>query len=171
MLEKKLICDEQKKTQFPPLICKWIFETTKVQINVTQNLWSTPITTSTSPLQSARTSLPHPLEFQSGSFPEFNSHNQIQNKEEQTSIHQNRISGYLLHSGLWTEPWQCYVDFWSQQPAERHEVQWVQIYKCNSFRQSITFDLIFLNPARCKIVWTVLPAFIPVLVGPGHKYT
>lgn len=34
-----------------------------------------------------------------------------------------------------------------------------------------TLDFTFLNPARWSMVWTILPAFMPVLVGAGQRYT
>lgn len=34
-----------------------------------------------------------------------------------------------------------------------------------------TLDLTFLKPAKFKIVWTVLPAFMPVVVCAGQRYT
>jgi hypothetical protein len=37
------------------------------------------------------------------------------------------------------------------------------------FGQSVTFDLTFLKPAKCNMVWTILPAFMPVAVEAGQR--
>lgn len=39
------------------------------------------------------------------------------------------------------------------------------------FGQSVTFDLTFLKPAKWSMVWTILPAFMPVAVEAGQRYT
>jgi len=39
------------------------------------------------------------------------------------------------------------------------------------FYTAVTFDLTFFKPAKWSMDSTVLPAFIPVVVGAGQRYT
>lgn len=53
---------------------------------------------------------------------------------------------------------------------QQTKLQEPPLLKWISFKVN-TLDLTFLKPAKFRMVSTVLPAFIPVLVGAGQRYT
>ena len=134
------------------------------------------ITTSTSQQQSCQTSLEHPLAFQSetnkNSLIKYHRANYLKYwRQCQQDEFTNRIKSF-------EESLDCIVrvsgaNNLSLRQLKSKETLKFCCHQCskNMIHASVTLDLTFLKPAKCSMVWTILPAFMPVLVGAGQRYT